>query len=84
MVYLLIRGGVQGGRWDGLQGERDRAGRRREARAPAAGAVREVVDGRETSHATESETLRWLTSSKCRPRGQEKVVEAYSVLGTLA
>ena len=50
MVYLLIRGGVQGGRWDGLQGERDRAGRRREARAPAAGAVREVVDGRETSH----------------------------------
>ena len=37
--------------WDGLEGERDdRAGRRREARAPAAGAVREVVDGRETSH----------------------------------
>ena len=37
--------------WDGLEGERDdHAGRRREARAPAAGAVREVVDGRETSH----------------------------------
>ena len=71
MEATFIRGGVQGGRWDGLQGERDRAGRRREARAPAAGAVREVVDGRETSHATESETLRWLTSSQCRPRGQD-------------
>ena len=37
--------------WDGLEGERDdHAGRRREARVPAAGAVREVVDGRESRH----------------------------------
>ena len=50
MWELLLRGGVQGRKWDGLKRERGRAGRGCQARAPAAGAVREVVDGRETSH----------------------------------
>ena len=53
--------------WDGLEGERDdHAGRRREARAPAAGAVREVVDGRETSHVFVVRTARQAESRRKR------------------
>ena len=81
-LYAEVSGGGGG---DGLKHDRDGTSRRREARAPAGGAVREVVDGRKSRHVFIVRRVRVVvraTARQAESRRKRIVKAAPSVLNS--